>query len=277
MTILAEKHWRQNVLIVSPPWLPLLYPVGWEWCCCWSTVEMFVPCPLQLVKLCSGMLEAGKAYVSANKLFVSGIRDLSQQCKKDEMISVSLSRQVWYPFAAIRTFACGTVAVFPGLSSWVRVNLITNRLVSQSPTGSGNGFLPERNGILLLTPRRMKTLLGFKRMTNCVFSIKIMFILVVSIVQKKKDWIRLELIFPPIVDSRRKENPTEYKVNFGLFAFPLLLSHVSESLTAFIFLFEICPFFFLQECLEKCGESLQEIINYHMVNPTAPLQFFANL
>uniref|UniRef100_A0A8C8CV18 Arf-GAP with coiled-coil, ANK repeat and PH domain-containing protein n=1 Tax=Oncorhynchus tshawytscha TaxID=74940 RepID=A0A8C8CV18_ONCTS len=42
----------------------------------------------QLVKLCSGMIEAGKAYVSANKLFVNGIRDLSQQCKKDEMISV---------------------------------------------------------------------------------------------------------------------------------------------------------------------------------------------
>uniref|UniRef100_A0AAY5L1D0 Arf-GAP with coiled-coil, ANK repeat and PH domain-containing protein n=1 Tax=Esox lucius TaxID=8010 RepID=A0AAY5L1D0_ESOLU len=33
----------------------------------------------------------GKAYVSANKLFVNGIRDLSQQCKKDEMISVSFS------------------------------------------------------------------------------------------------------------------------------------------------------------------------------------------
>uniref|UniRef100_A0A673BNG7 Arf-GAP with coiled-coil, ANK repeat and PH domain-containing protein n=1 Tax=Sphaeramia orbicularis TaxID=375764 RepID=A0A673BNG7_9TELE len=32
----------------------------------------------QLVKLCSGMIEAGKAYVSANKLFVCGIRDLSQ-------------------------------------------------------------------------------------------------------------------------------------------------------------------------------------------------------
>uniref|UniRef100_A0A8C7NTT0 Arf-GAP with coiled-coil, ANK repeat and PH domain-containing protein n=1 Tax=Oncorhynchus mykiss TaxID=8022 RepID=A0A8C7NTT0_ONCMY len=41
-----------------------------------------------LVKLCSGMIEAGKAYVSANKLFVNGIRDLSQQCKKDEMISI---------------------------------------------------------------------------------------------------------------------------------------------------------------------------------------------
>ncbi|CDQ76883.1 unnamed protein product [Oncorhynchus mykiss] len=45
----------------------------------------------KLVKLCSGMIEAGKAYVSANKLFVNGIRDLSQQCKKDEMISVRFS------------------------------------------------------------------------------------------------------------------------------------------------------------------------------------------
>uniref|UniRef100_A0A671X3Z0 Arf-GAP with coiled-coil, ANK repeat and PH domain-containing protein n=1 Tax=Sparus aurata TaxID=8175 RepID=A0A671X3Z0_SPAAU len=41
-----------------------------------------------LVKLCSGMIEAGRAYVSANKLFVNGIKDLSQQCKKEEMISI---------------------------------------------------------------------------------------------------------------------------------------------------------------------------------------------
>uniref|UniRef100_A0A8C4NPA7 Arf-GAP with coiled-coil, ANK repeat and PH domain-containing protein n=1 Tax=Dicentrarchus labrax TaxID=13489 RepID=A0A8C4NPA7_DICLA len=46
----------------------------------------------QLVKLCSGMIEAGKTYVSANKLFVNGIRDLSQQCKKDEMISVRCTK-----------------------------------------------------------------------------------------------------------------------------------------------------------------------------------------
>uniref|UniRef100_A0A8C9ZLE5 Arf-GAP with coiled-coil, ANK repeat and PH domain-containing protein n=1 Tax=Sander lucioperca TaxID=283035 RepID=A0A8C9ZLE5_SANLU len=32
-----------------------------------------------LVKLCSGMIDAGRAYVSANKLFVNGIKDLSQQ------------------------------------------------------------------------------------------------------------------------------------------------------------------------------------------------------
>uniref|UniRef100_A0A3Q1BP10 Arf-GAP with coiled-coil, ANK repeat and PH domain-containing protein n=1 Tax=Amphiprion ocellaris TaxID=80972 RepID=A0A3Q1BP10_AMPOC len=54
-------------------------------------IPLFNPmsfCSPQLVKLCSGMIEAGKAYVSANKLFVNGIRDLSQQCKKDEMISI---------------------------------------------------------------------------------------------------------------------------------------------------------------------------------------------
>lgn len=43
----------------------------------------------QMVKLCSGMIEAGRVYVSANKLFVNGIKDLSHQCKKEETISVS--------------------------------------------------------------------------------------------------------------------------------------------------------------------------------------------
>uniref|UniRef100_A0A3B3DQW7 Arf-GAP with coiled-coil, ANK repeat and PH domain-containing protein n=1 Tax=Oryzias melastigma TaxID=30732 RepID=A0A3B3DQW7_ORYME len=47
----------------------------------------------KLVKLCSGMIEAGKVYISANKLFVNGVRDLSQQCKKDEMISVRFAAQ----------------------------------------------------------------------------------------------------------------------------------------------------------------------------------------
>uniref|UniRef100_A0A3P9A621 Arf-GAP with coiled-coil, ANK repeat and PH domain-containing protein n=1 Tax=Esox lucius TaxID=8010 RepID=A0A3P9A621_ESOLU len=46
----------------------------------------------KLVKLCSGMIEAGRAYVSANKLFVNGIKDLSQQCKKEEMISECLEK-----------------------------------------------------------------------------------------------------------------------------------------------------------------------------------------
>ncbi|XP_067329113.1 LOW QUALITY PROTEIN: arf-GAP with coiled-coil, ANK repeat and PH domain-containing protein 3 [Anolis sagrei] len=46
----------------------------------------------KLVKLCSNMIEAGKAYIITNKQFVSGVRDLSQQCKKDEMISECLDK-----------------------------------------------------------------------------------------------------------------------------------------------------------------------------------------
>ncbi|XP_017274724.1 arf-GAP with coiled-coil, ANK repeat and PH domain-containing protein 3 isoform X2 [Kryptolebias marmoratus] len=46
----------------------------------------------KLVKLCSGMIEAGRAYASANRLFVNGIRDLSQQCKKDEKMSECLEK-----------------------------------------------------------------------------------------------------------------------------------------------------------------------------------------
>ncbi|XP_061731336.1 arf-GAP with coiled-coil, ANK repeat and PH domain-containing protein 3-like isoform X3 [Nerophis ophidion] len=46
----------------------------------------------KLVKLCSGMIEAGRAYVGANKLFVNGIKDLSQQCKDEEMISECLEK-----------------------------------------------------------------------------------------------------------------------------------------------------------------------------------------
>lgn len=32
---------------------------------------------------------------------------------------------------------------------------------------------------------------------------------------------------------------------------------------------KVLIYFSLQECLEKCGESLQEIINYHMVSLSA--------
>lgn len=45
--------------------------------------------PLQLVKLCIGMIDAGKAYNAANKQFVSGIRELAQQSTKDEVIEVN--------------------------------------------------------------------------------------------------------------------------------------------------------------------------------------------
>uniref|UniRef100_A0A5F5Q2B6 Arf-GAP with coiled-coil, ANK repeat and PH domain-containing protein n=1 Tax=Equus caballus TaxID=9796 RepID=A0A5F5Q2B6_HORSE len=38
------------------------------------------------------MIEAGKAYVTTNRLFVSGVRDLSQQCQGDTVISECLQR-----------------------------------------------------------------------------------------------------------------------------------------------------------------------------------------
>lgn len=40
------------------------------------------------MKLCIGMIDAGKAYVSANKQFVNGIRELAQQSAEDEVIEV---------------------------------------------------------------------------------------------------------------------------------------------------------------------------------------------
>uniref|UniRef100_A0A3B4H4S6 Arf-GAP with coiled-coil, ANK repeat and PH domain-containing protein n=1 Tax=Pundamilia nyererei TaxID=303518 RepID=A0A3B4H4S6_9CICH len=43
----------------------------------------------KLVKLCIGMIDAGKAYNAANKQFVSGIRELAQQSTKDEVIEVN--------------------------------------------------------------------------------------------------------------------------------------------------------------------------------------------
>lgn len=42
-----------------------------------------------MVKLCIGMIDAGKAYNAANKQFVSGIRELAQQSTKDEVIEVN--------------------------------------------------------------------------------------------------------------------------------------------------------------------------------------------
>uniref|UniRef100_A0A3Q0S855 Arf-GAP with coiled-coil, ANK repeat and PH domain-containing protein n=1 Tax=Amphilophus citrinellus TaxID=61819 RepID=A0A3Q0S855_AMPCI len=43
----------------------------------------------KLVKLCIGMIDAGKAYNAANKQFVNGIRELAQQSAKDEVIEVN--------------------------------------------------------------------------------------------------------------------------------------------------------------------------------------------
>uniref|UniRef100_A0A8D2ZHR6 Arf-GAP with coiled-coil, ANK repeat and PH domain-containing protein n=1 Tax=Scophthalmus maximus TaxID=52904 RepID=A0A8D2ZHR6_SCOMX len=44
----------------------------------------------KLVKLCIGMIDAGKAYNAANKQFVSGIRELAQQSTRDEVIEEDL-------------------------------------------------------------------------------------------------------------------------------------------------------------------------------------------
>ncbi|KAM9243222.1 arf-GAP with coiled-coil, ANK repeat and PH domain-containing protein 3 isoform 6-T6 [Dugong dugon] len=46
----------------------------------------------KLVRLCSGMIEAGKAYVTTNRLFLGGVRDLSRQCQGDSVISECLQR-----------------------------------------------------------------------------------------------------------------------------------------------------------------------------------------
>ncbi|KAM8889289.1 arf-GAP with coiled-coil, ANK repeat and PH domain-containing protein 2-like isoform 11-T11 [Synchiropus picturatus] len=46
----------------------------------------------KLVKLCIGMIDAGKAYNSANRQFVNGIRELAQQSTEDEVIESSLTK-----------------------------------------------------------------------------------------------------------------------------------------------------------------------------------------
>ena len=45
---------------------------------------------LQLVKLCGGMIEAGKAYNVANKLFLGSIKELAGHCHKDQLLVVTL-------------------------------------------------------------------------------------------------------------------------------------------------------------------------------------------
>uniref|UniRef100_A0A8C1MUH4 Arf-GAP with coiled-coil, ANK repeat and PH domain-containing protein n=1 Tax=Cyprinus carpio TaxID=7962 RepID=A0A8C1MUH4_CYPCA len=44
-----------------------------------------------LVKLCIGMIDAGKAYNTANRQFVNGIQELAQQSAKDDVIESSLT------------------------------------------------------------------------------------------------------------------------------------------------------------------------------------------
>uniref|UniRef100_A0A671SU84 Arf-GAP with coiled-coil, ANK repeat and PH domain-containing protein n=1 Tax=Sinocyclocheilus anshuiensis TaxID=1608454 RepID=A0A671SU84_9TELE len=45
-----------------------------------------------LVKLCIGMIDAGKAYNTANRQFVNGIQELAQQSAKDDVIESSLNK-----------------------------------------------------------------------------------------------------------------------------------------------------------------------------------------
>uniref|UniRef100_A0A671KDS1 Arf-GAP with coiled-coil, ANK repeat and PH domain-containing protein n=1 Tax=Sinocyclocheilus anshuiensis TaxID=1608454 RepID=A0A671KDS1_9TELE len=45
-----------------------------------------------LVKLCIGMIDAGKAYNTANRQFVNGIQELAQTSAKDDVIESSLSK-----------------------------------------------------------------------------------------------------------------------------------------------------------------------------------------
>uniref|UniRef100_A0A8C7LZH8 Arf-GAP with coiled-coil, ANK repeat and PH domain-containing protein n=1 Tax=Oncorhynchus mykiss TaxID=8022 RepID=A0A8C7LZH8_ONCMY len=46
----------------------------------------------KLVKLCIGMIDAGKAYNTANKQFVNGIRELAASSTKDDVIESSLTK-----------------------------------------------------------------------------------------------------------------------------------------------------------------------------------------
>uniref|UniRef100_A0A3Q1JV60 Arf-GAP with coiled-coil, ANK repeat and PH domain-containing protein n=1 Tax=Anabas testudineus TaxID=64144 RepID=A0A3Q1JV60_ANATE len=58
----------------------------------------------KLVKLCSGMIEAGRAYVSANKLFVNGIKDLSQQHVKSVSYHCFIKCFDWISCQDVRKF-----------------------------------------------------------------------------------------------------------------------------------------------------------------------------
>ncbi|XP_069474684.1 arf-GAP with coiled-coil, ANK repeat and PH domain-containing protein 2 isoform X2 [Ambystoma mexicanum] len=46
----------------------------------------------KVVKLCIGMIDAGKAFCAANKQFMNGIRDLAQYSSKDVVIETSLTK-----------------------------------------------------------------------------------------------------------------------------------------------------------------------------------------
>ncbi|XP_070241117.1 arf-GAP with coiled-coil, ANK repeat and PH domain-containing protein 3 isoform X1 [Bos mutus] len=82
---LLRKSWRDGRRGGLGPWRATIDEVETD------VVEIEAKLD-KLVKLCSSMIEAGKAYVTTNRLFVSGIRDLSQQCQGDTVISECLQR-----------------------------------------------------------------------------------------------------------------------------------------------------------------------------------------
>lgn len=105
-----------------------------------------MPLP-QLVKLCSGMIEAGKVYIGANKLFVSGIRDLSQHCQKDGMISVRLRSGI-----LILDFLFGNVSFFSmSLSS---LDVVSKAVSHEGPLESCRGCYQNQQDRGSAGPRR---------------------------------------------------------------------------------------------------------------------------
>uniref|UniRef100_A0AAR2KSX0 Arf-GAP with coiled-coil, ANK repeat and PH domain-containing protein n=1 Tax=Pygocentrus nattereri TaxID=42514 RepID=A0AAR2KSX0_PYGNA len=68
--------------------------------------------PFTLVKLCIGMIDAGKAYNTANRQFANGIQELAQQSAKDEVSSLTKfaeSLQEMINYHAVRETHLGCV------------------------------------------------------------------------------------------------------------------------------------------------------------------------
>lgn len=66
------------------------------------------------------MIDAGKAYVTANKQFVSGVRELAQQSREDEVIEVRsiISDLDWSKAVSIEkycnsSYTHSTASLFP--------------------------------------------------------------------------------------------------------------------------------------------------------------------